>query len=141
RWAPLHRLRLADLLHPRALRHVDRHAEYYYEPGVRRRVRALSEAQGGYDRRRLCLAAGAHVAHGQALVADARGDAASEATAIGVCARACLVHHPTDRGAREPRAPLPDHGMDRLGPADVLDRLPALGLRRPDERIQDQAHG
>src|SRR5262245_60749095 len=31
--------------------------------------------------------------------------------------------------------------MDRLGQADVLNRLPALGLRRPEAGLQDQADG
>ena len=75
------------------------HAEHPREPGVRGRVRALPEAQDGADRRRLRLGAGAVLAHGQALAAHARGGAAPEAAAVGVCARALLVHHAADRGA------------------------------------------
>ena len=106
------------------------------EPGVRRRVRALPQAQDRADRGRLRLGAGAGLAHGQALGTHAHGDAAPEAPAVRICARALLVHHAADRGAGEPARPRRDHRMGRLGPADVLDRLSALGLRRSAPRLQ-----
>ena len=68
----LDRLGLADLLHGGALRRDHRHAEHADEPGVRGRVRALPEAEGRADRRRLRLGAGAVLADGQALGAHAR---------------------------------------------------------------------
>ena len=96
--------RLAHLLHAGALRPGHRHAEHAVEPGVRGRVRALPQAQGGADRGRLCLGAGARLAHGQGLGAHARRGAASEAAAVGVRARARLVHHPADRRAGASRS-------------------------------------
>ena len=58
------------------------------------------------------------------------------APAVRICARALLVHHAADRGAGEPARPRRDHGMGRVRPADVLDRLSALGLRRSAARLQ-----
>ena len=104
RWPSVDGLGLAHLLHPRALRHVDGHAEHACEPGVRGRARALPEAQDRNDRGRLRLAAGVVLAHGQALAAHARRDAASQASSVRVCPPALLVHDAADRGARGPPA-------------------------------------
>ena len=65
------------------------------------------EPEDRADRGRLCLGAGAVLAHGQALAAHARGNAAREAPAVRIRARALLVHHPADRGAGEPAATSP----------------------------------
>ena len=130
------RVGLADLLHGGALRRDHRHAEHADEPGVRGCVRALPEAEDRARRGRFRLGAGAVLADGQALGAPAGGNAAREASAVGICPRACLVHHAADRGARQPAASGRGHRMAWLGPADVLDRLSALGLRRPAAHLQ-----
>ena len=95
----------------------DRHADAGGEPGLRRRVRALPRAQGGADRGRLRLGAGAGLAHGQALGAHAQGDAARQASAVGIPARACLVHHPADRGAGRSRSTSPRSSTGSAGTA------------------------
>ena len=57
------------------------------------------------------------------------------AAAVGVPARALVVHDPADRGARRPRAPRARVRRARHGrPDPVLQRLPALGLRRARRR-------
>ena len=53
----------------------------------------------------------------KALGAHARRGAAPEAPAVGVRARARVVHHPADRGAGRARAPGRHHAVGRLGPA------------------------
>ena len=73
------------------------------------------EAEGGADRGRLRLGAGAVLAHGQALGAHAQGDAAAQAPAVGICARAFLVHHPADGGAGESAASRRDHATGSAG--------------------------
>ncbi len=60
--------------------------------------------------------------------------------AVGVRPGAHLGHHPADRGAARPAAParrVRQHGRHR--PDHVLDRLPALGLRRPAPGAARQA--
>ena len=112
--------------------HVDGLPGARDQPRLRGRVRALPGAEGRADRGRLRLAAAAGLAARQALGAAARRGAAPEAAAVRVRPRAHLAHDPADGGAGRPAAPRRVMRMDRLGPADVRDRLPALGLRRPD---------
>src|SRR5262249_11413505 len=68
----------------------------------------------------------------------ARRGSASDAPAVGIYPPEYLVHDPADRGAGRSGAPAGDDRLARLGPAAVLDRLPALGLRRPHLRVQVQ---
>ena len=50
-----------------------------------------------------------------------------------------LADHPADGGAAAARARAGCDRLDRLGPAAVRHRLPALGLRRPDPGAADAA--
>jgi predicted TIM-barrel fold metal-dependent hydrolase len=87
-----------------------------------------------HRRGRLRVAAGALRPPRQALAADARRDAGPAAPAIRVHPRTGLADHPADGGAGDPRASARHHRLDRLGPAVVRQRLPALGFRRPGNR-------
>ena len=100
------------------------------EPRDRGRPGALPQAQVRLHRGRLRLGAGHHLAHGQALAALQGRGAARQAAAVGVRARAFLVHDATDRGAGQRPPPARRHRVDRRRPAAVLVRLSALGLRR-----------
>ena len=71
------------------------------------------------------------LAHGQAFRAHARRGSASEEQAVGVCPAQSLVHHAADGRDGKSGPPARHHGLDRLGPAAVLQRLSALGFRRP----------
>ena len=64
---------------------------------------------------------------------------ASQAAAVGIRARPLLVHHPADRGAGGSRTSRRRHLLARLGPADVLYRLSALGFRSPAAGLQVRA--
>ena len=67
------------------------------------------------------------------------GDAAPEARAVRIHPRERLADHPADGGAAAARARAGRDRLDRLGPAAVRHRLPALGLRRPDPGAADAA--
>ena len=55
------------------------------------------------------------LAHGQALGAHAQGDAAAQAPALRIRARAFLVHHPADRGAGATRSISPTSSAGSAG--------------------------
>ena len=106
-----------------------------HQPGDRGRVRAHPQLQAGADRgqaspgcRSLSLAAGQAVAPAEA------GDAASEARAVRIHPRAGVADHAADGGTAAARARAGRDRLDRLGPAAVRHRLPALGLRRSRPR-------
>ena len=93
-------------------------------PACRTRVTSLvfegvferfPEAQGGADRRRLRLGAGAVLAHGQALAAHAQGNSrTSSGRRRNTCA-SILVHHPADRGAGGSRSISPTSSTGSAG--------------------------
>ena len=91
--------------------------------------------QGGDGGGRLRLAAAADVAARQAVRAHARRGAAPEAQAVRVHPRARLRDDAADGGAGRSPACAGRHGVDRLGPAAVRQRLSALGFRRPVPRL------
>ena len=82
----------------------------------------------------LCLAAGARVAARQELGAHARRGSACDASAVGVSAPARVADHAADGGGGEPQAPRRRDRLDRRRPADVRQRLSALGFRRSELR-------
>ncbi len=90
---------------------------------------------------RVCLAAAAGLAARQAVAAAEGGDAPSEARAVGIHPRAGLADHPADGRAAAARARAGRDRLDRLGPAALRHRLPALGLRRSDPGAADAAAG
>ena len=101
----------------------------------------IPEFQAGADRVGLRLAAAAGLAARQALAPAEAGDAAPEARAVGIHPRKRLADHPADGGAAAARARAGRDRLDRLGPAAVRHRLPALGLRRSDAGAADAAPG
>ena len=68
----------------------------------------------------------------------ARRGPAPHAPAVGIHPAEHLVHDAADRGAGRPGSPQGNNRLDRLGPSVVLNRLSALGLRRPKLRVQVQ---
>jgi uncharacterized protein len=78
---------------------------------------AFPDSEDAADRGRVCLGAGAQLAARQALEALQGRSAASEARAVGICARAYPLHDAADRRAGESARHAPRHrlvGVDRL---------------------------
>ena len=118
-------------------------------PACRTRVTSLvfegvferfPESEGRADRRRLRLGAGAVLAHGQALAAHAQGNCRiSSGRRRNTCASTCWFTTQPIEEPDDPAASRRRHRLARLGPADVLDRLPALGFRRSAAGLQVRA--
>ena len=94
--------------------------------GVFEQFPALKVAMIGI---RFLMGALARLAHGQAMGAQSQGNATSQAPALRISARALLVLHAAHGRAGKRGASAGHCWLDRLGQADVFERLSALGLR------------